>query len=70
MDTVGPEATEDGQLLLHSEHENSDAPHTQGVGFMLSKQVQRSLTGWQTHGSRIITASIRSKKKKINLIFI
>ncbi len=27
-----------GELLLYSGHEESDAPHTQGVGFMLSKQ--------------------------------
>ncbi len=45
----------------------TDAPHTQGVGFMLSRQAQRALIGWEAHGSRIITASFRTKQKKVNL---
>lgn len=56
-----------GEILLYSGHEESDAPHTQGVGFMLSKQAQRALIGWETHGPRIITASFRTKKRKIKM---
>ncbi|XP_058630445.1 craniofacial development protein 2-like [Onychostoma macrolepis] len=56
-----------GELLLYSGHEETDAPHTQGVGFMLSRQAQRALIGWEVHGSRIITASFRTKQKKVNL---
>uniref|UniRef100_A0A8C4XXD4 Endonuclease/exonuclease/phosphatase domain-containing protein n=1 Tax=Gopherus evgoodei TaxID=1825980 RepID=A0A8C4XXD4_9SAUR len=56
-----------GELLLYSGHEESDAPHTQGVGFRLSKQAQRALIGWEAHGSRIITASFRTKMKRIKM---
>ncbi|XP_065261983.1 uncharacterized protein LOC135879876 [Emys orbicularis] len=56
-----------GELLLYSGHEESDAPHTQGVGFMLSKQAERALIGWEAHGSRIITASFRTKMKRIKM---
>jgi hypothetical protein len=34
---------------------------------MLSKPAQRALIGWETHGPRIITATFRTKKKKINM---
>ncbi|KAK7090431.1 hypothetical protein V1264_010229 [Littorina saxatilis] len=56
-----------GELLLYSGHEENDAHHTQGVGLMLSKQAQRSLIGWEAHGPRIITASFRTKKKRIKM---
>lgn len=46
--------------MLYSGHEDSDTPHTQGVGFMLSKQAQRALIGWEVHGPRVITASFRA----------
>ena len=59
-----------GELLLYSGHEESDAPHTQGVGFMLSRQAQRALIGWEAHGPRIITSSFRTKKKYIKLNII
>ena len=54
-----------GEMLLYSGHEKEDAPHTQGVVLMLSKTAQRTLIGWEGHGPRIITASFRTKKKKI-----
>ncbi|XP_043922942.1 uncharacterized protein LOC122798228, partial [Protopterus annectens] len=54
-----------GELLLYSGHEDSEALHSQGVGLMLAKQAQRALIGWEAHGPRIITASFRTKKKKI-----
>ncbi|KAK7103731.1 hypothetical protein V1264_018575 [Littorina saxatilis] len=56
-----------GELLLYSGYEENDAHHTQGVGLMLSKQAQRSLIGWEAHGPRIITASFRTKKKRIKM---
>jgi len=34
---------------------------------MLSKQAQRALIGWEAHGPRIITASFRTKKRKIKM---
>ena len=56
-----------GELLLYSGHEESEAPHTQGVGLMLSTQAQGTLIGWEAHGPRMITASFRTKKKRIAL---
>ncbi|XP_073714068.1 uncharacterized protein [Misgurnus anguillicaudatus] len=56
-----------GEMLLFSGHEEENAPHTQGVALMLSKTAQRALTGWEAHGPRIITASFRTKKKKITM---
>ncbi|CAH2246331.1 Hypothetical predicted protein [Pelobates cultripes] len=34
---------------------------------MLSKQAQRALIGWEAHGPKIITASLRTKQKKVKL---
>ena len=59
-----------GELFLYSGHEESDAPHTQGVGLMLSRQAQRALIGWEAHGPRIITATFRTVKKKIKMNII
>lgn len=56
-----------GELLLYSGHEDKDAPHTEGVGIMLSKEAQSALIGWEPHGSRIITASFRTSVKNKNL---
>ncbi|VDP16024.1 unnamed protein product [Schistosoma margrebowiei] len=35
-----------GELLLYSVHEEKNAPYTQEVALMLSKQAQNALTGW------------------------
>ncbi|VDO60106.1 unnamed protein product [Schistosoma margrebowiei] len=43
-----------GELLSYSGHEEENAPHTQGVALMLSKQAQNALIGWESHGPRII----------------
>ncbi|VDP55634.1 unnamed protein product [Schistosoma margrebowiei] len=51
-----------GELLLYSGHEEENAPHTQGVAFMLSKQAQSALIGWESHGPRIVKASFKTKK--------
>ena len=59
-----------GELFLYSGHEEDNAPHTQGVGLMLSRQAQRALIGWETHGPRIIAASFHTKKKCIKLNII
>ena len=56
-----------GEMLLYSGHEEDNAPHTEGVALMLAKTAQRSLIGWEAHGSRIIAASFRTKKKKIKI---
>ena len=42
-----------GQTVLYSGHEDSNAPHTEGVGFMLTPQAAKSLIGWNPVSSRI-----------------
>ena len=56
-----------GEKLLFSGHEEENAPHTEGVALMLSKTAQKALLGWQPHGPRILTASFRTKHKRIAL---
>ena len=34
---------------------------------MLSKTAQRALIGWEGHGPQIITATFRTKKRRINM---
>ena len=57
-----------GEMLLFSGHEEDNAPHTEGVALMLSRSAQSALIGWEAHGPRIITASFRTKKIKMNVI--
>ena len=52
-----------GELLLHSGHTHNRAPHTEGIGFMLSRQVEKALIGWQPVSSRLMTAIFRTKQK-------
>ncbi|KAK7110430.1 hypothetical protein V1264_014307 [Littorina saxatilis] len=59
-----------GDMLLFSGHEEEGAPHTRGVALMLSKTAQRALIGWEAHGPRILTATFRTKKRRINLDII
>ncbi|VDP42712.1 unnamed protein product [Schistosoma margrebowiei] len=42
-------------------------PHTQGVALMPSKQAQKALIGWESHGPRIIKASFKTKKEGITM---
>lgn len=46
------------KLLLYSGHEEDN---------LLSKTAQRALIGWKAHVLRIITASFRTKKRKLNM---
>ncbi|VDP49124.1 unnamed protein product [Schistosoma margrebowiei] len=59
-----------GELLLYSDHEEENAPHTQGIALMQSKQAQNALTGWESHGPRIIKASFKTKKEGISMNII
>ena len=56
-----------GEQVLYSGHEEDAAPHTQGVAFMLPGPAQRALIGWEAHGPRIIIASFRTTKKRVNI---
>ena len=53
--------------MLYSDHEEDNAPHTQGVAFMLSETTQRALTGWEAYGPRILKATFQTKTQKINM---
>ncbi|VDO49247.1 unnamed protein product [Schistosoma margrebowiei] len=57
-------------MLLHSGHEEENAPHTHGVALMLSKVARNALVGWEAHGSRIIKASFKTKKEGITMNII
>ena len=56
-----------GELILYSGHEEEDAPHSEGVGLLLRKEVHKALIGWEERGSRIITACFKTKNKKIKM---
>ena len=56
-----------GEMLLYSGHTEEGAPHTEGVGLMLSPEAQRALIGWDPVSPRIITAKFATKKSKIKL---
>ncbi|VDP46880.1 unnamed protein product [Schistosoma margrebowiei] len=56
-------------MLLYSGHEEDNAPHTQGVALMQSKVARNALVGWESHGSRIIKASFKTKKEGITMNF-
>ncbi|CAI2724104.1 unnamed protein product [Schistosoma spindalis] len=56
-----------GELLLYSRYEQENAPHTQGVALMLSKQAQNALIGWESHEPRTIKAFFKTKKEGISI---
>ncbi|VDP07386.1 unnamed protein product [Schistosoma margrebowiei] len=51
------------EMLLYSGHEEENAPHIQEVAPMLSKEARNALVGWESHGSRIIKASFKTKEE-------
>ena len=56
-----------GEMVLYSGCEEMNAPHIEGVAFMLSQEAQRALITWEAAGPWIITASLRTKMRKIAL---
>ncbi|VDO52608.1 unnamed protein product [Schistosoma margrebowiei] len=54
-----------GEMLLYSAREEENVPHTQRVSLMLSNVARNTLVGWESHGSRIIKASFKTKKEGI-----
>ncbi|VDP07120.1 unnamed protein product [Schistosoma margrebowiei] len=61
---VGQQRLSTGDLLLYFGDEEENAPHTQGVALMLSKQAQIAIIGRESHGPRIIKASFKTKKRR------
>ncbi|VDP80866.1 unnamed protein product [Schistosoma curassoni] len=64
---VGQQQIASEELLLYSGHDEENAPHTQGVALMLSKQTQNALIGWESLGPRIIKASFKTKEEGITM---
>ncbi|XP_068191506.1 craniofacial development protein 2-like [Antennarius striatus] len=55
------------ESILYSGHSDENAPHMEGVTFILSKESQRALISWEPVNSRIITARFQTTHKIINL---
>ena len=51
----------------HNGHEEDNAPHTQGVGLLLTTETQKALIGWEAHRPRFLTASFKTTEKRINM---
>ncbi|VDO72568.1 unnamed protein product [Schistosoma mattheei] len=64
---VGQQSLASGELLLYSGHEEENAPYTEEVALMLSKQAQNALIGWGSYGPRIIKSSFKTKKEDITM---
>ncbi|VDO59432.1 unnamed protein product [Schistosoma margrebowiei] len=57
-------------MLLYSGHVKENAPHTQGVALMMSELARNALVGRESHGSRIIKVSFKTKKEGITMNII
>ncbi|VDP73294.1 unnamed protein product [Schistosoma mattheei] len=67
---AGKQRLASGELLSYSGHKEENAPHTQGVVLMLSKQAQNALIGWESHGPTIIKACFKTQKEGISMNII
>ena len=54
-----------GELILYSGHTHNGAPNTERVGCMLSRQAEKALIGWQPVSSRLMTATFKTKQRRI-----
>ncbi|VDP36962.1 unnamed protein product [Schistosoma curassoni] len=57
---AGQQRLNTGETLLYSGHEEENARHTQAVALILSKEARNALVGWESHGSRIIKATLKA----------
>ena len=57
-------------MILYSGLEEEDAHHAEDVALMLSKEAHHALISWEAAEPRIIFASFKRKKEKINLNII
>ncbi|KAK3796976.1 hypothetical protein RRG08_015842 [Elysia crispata] len=64
----GQKKLRSGELVLFSGKE--EGIHEEGVAIILSKRAQRTLRGWEAHGSRLLLASFLSSNRgiKINIL--
>ena len=59
-----------GEIILYFGHAHDRAPHTEGVGLMLSREAERALISWEPISSRLITAIFGTKQKRILTRFL
>ena len=55
-----------GKLMLYSGKEEGEV-HQAGVALLLSKRARDSLIDWEGHGDRIIRATFRSSRDRLNM---
>ena len=55
-----------GKLMLYSGKDEGDV-HQAGVALLLSKGARDSLIDWEGHGDRIIRATFRSSRQRLNM---
>ena len=68
MDAVRADSLATSETLIYSGHEEEDAPHTEGVGLMLSKGAAGALLGWKAFSSRIISARFCTRIRKVLIV--
>ena len=64
---AGKQRLNTGETMLFSGHMEENAPHSEGVALMLSKEAEKALIKWEAVSPRIITATFRTTKKKVFL---
>ena len=69
MDTVWHDQTALWRTY-YSGHMEENAPHSDGVAFMLSRTAEGALLDWEPLSSRIITATFCTDQKRFNLLVI
>ena len=57
-----------GQTILYSGHEDDNARHTHGVGFMLSVEKTKALMEWEPINERLIIAGFYGTAANISNI--
>ena len=56
--------------MLYSDHEEENAPHTDGVALKLSHQAYDALIGWEALGPIMMHVSFKTRMEKIQLNII
>ncbi|CAG5117139.1 unnamed protein product, partial [Candidula unifasciata] len=67
---TGKSILNSGETILFSGHTEENSPHSEGVALMLSKEADRALIEWEAVSPRIVRASFRTVKQKVNMSVI
>ena len=54
-----------GDMVIYPGHEENNAPHTQGVALLLSKEAQRALISWEPINAMITKAKFKTIQCRI-----